>query len=619
MPILGQQEFVLGKWRVDPELNLIAADDSLVHLEPKVMAVLVCLAERAGEVVSKGQLMRAVWPDTFVSDQVLTHAVWQLRQVLGNGGNRSEIIETIPKKGYRLVCPVAPASVSVSADQPRSARPQRTVLFPALFFAVAVIALVALAVLRWSLRPGQRERPVQSLAILPLLNLTGDPSQEFLSDGVTEDLTTELARINPMSVVSRTSSMRYKGTQKTVKDIGRELSADALVEGSIQRTGERVRITIQLIQAANQRHLWANTYEGALDDVFGLEAQATRDLAREIKLKLSPVDDERLQRTRRVNPEAYEAYQKGVRATRIWDQPQLLEAVKYFEEATRKDPNYAPAYAQLGHTYGMLNFNSAVTPDDNAAKFRAFTQKALELDDHLAEAHINLGDIAFYGDWDWAKGETEFRRAVELDPGSVDAQEHYSLCLWALGRYKNADAEMRHALHLDPMSPRLNAELGSILRDEGDPQGAIQQYKNALELEPGYAAAFAGIGAVLEELGQDREAVAAYLRAASLQGEDPLAVKSLSDGFDAAGMRGYWASRLELLRSRAKRKPISPLTLASIYSHLARYDKALDSLDRAYHQHIPALVWIRSRKDWAPLRAHPRFRALLTTMRFPES
>ena len=468
----------------------------------------------------------------------------------------------------------------------------------------------------WRLGSRRRER-IESLAVLQLSNLTGDPGQDFFSDGVTEDLTTQLARMGRLRVVSRTSAMRYKGTQKPLVEIGRELSVDAFVEGAVQRTGGRVRITLQLIRASTDRHLWASTYEGAIADVLVLETQATRDIAREVELKLTAQNEERLGRTHRIDPEAYEAYLKGRRAARIWDRPHLLEAIEYFEEAVRKDPDYALAYAQLAHAYDMSSFITGLAPNENTLKFRVLTRKALELDDGLPEAHINLGCIRFYGDWEWSGGEAEYRHAVELDQGSVDAQEHYLLCLYALRRYDSAAQQARRALRLDPLSPRLNAELGDVLRDAGDPLAATRQYQKALDLEPGYAGAFAKLGSAYQELGRDQEAMAAYQRAASLDGEDPATIARLSEAFETGGMHGYWAARLEQLQAQARRETVPPLAFASTYVRLGQFDDALDWLDRAYRQHIPVLVFIYTKRDWAPLRTHPRFQALLKLMRFP--
>jgi TolB-like protein/DNA-binding winged helix-turn-helix (wHTH) protein len=609
--------FRFEDFELDATTGELSRDGQLVRLRPQQLHLLAVLLRHPGHVLSRDELKQALWSDrTFVEfEDSLNHAVIRLRQVLGDSAEEPRFIETVPKRGYRFIAAVE-SNPGEALSQPASHLSASRESARVALVVLASVALVGAALLFFRLESRRRER-IESLAVLQLLNLTGDPDQDFFSDGVTEDLTTQLARIGRLRVVSRTSAMRYKGTQKPLAEIGHELSVDAVVEGAVQRTGGRVRITLQLIRASSDRHVWANTYEGAIADVLALEARATRDIARQVELELSPRDEERLGRLQRVDPDAYEAYLKGRLAAKIWDRPHLVEAVGHFEEAVRKDPDYALAYAQLAHAYAMLQYIRGLAPDENVLRFRALTRKALELDDGLAEAHINLGDIRFYGDWEWSAGEAEFRHAVELDRGSVDAQEHYLLCLNALRRYHEAGEQARRALRLDPLSPRLNAWLGDLLRDEGDALAATRQYQKALDLEPGYASAFARLGSAYEELGRDQEAMAAYQRGASLDGEGPAVIARLSEAFEAGGMHGYWAARLERLQARARREPVSPLAFALAYVRLGQFDNAIDWLDRAHRQHVPMLVWIYTRRDWAPLRPHPRFQALLKLMRLP--
>lgn len=622
----AQTIFRFGEFVLDPASNELRNGGQPIRLQPQQLQLLLALLRKPGQIVSRAELHKALWGgETFVEfEDGLNHAIIRLRNALGDSAQAPRYIETVPRRGYRFIAPVettpspcTPALEHLDAESAPESR--RSSPSPrAAFAALALVGLLAFVLLGWRTRVLAHIDAVESLAVLPLVNLTGDPAKEFLSDGVTEDLTTELSRLNPLRVVSRTSTMRYKGARQSLTDIGRELAVDAVIEGAVQRAGGKIRITLQLIEARTDRHLWANTYEGRLEDLRGLEAEATRDVAHHISLKLTPQDEDRLRRARQVNPEAYEAYQKGRRAAADWTRPRLLEAVKYFEEAVQKDPNYALAYTQLAHAYGMLGFTQGFPPDEGTAKFRALTQKALELDEGLAEAHVNLGDIHFYGGWDWSGGVAEFQRAVQLDRGSADAQEHYAVSLWILGRYGDAARELQRALRLDPMSPRINAEVGNIVRDQGHSQAAIPHYLKAIELQPAYAAAINDLGTVYEELGRHQEAIAAYLRAASLSGADPATIKLFEETFASDGMHGYWARRLERLQAQAKRETVSPIAFASIYVRLGQYDDAMDWLERAYRQHVPALVWIRARRNWAPLRSNPRFQALLNMMKFPE-
>jgi TolB-like protein/DNA-binding winged helix-turn-helix (wHTH) protein/tetratricopeptide (TPR) repeat protein len=595
-----------------------------IRLQPQQLQLLAALVRQSRRIVSRSELHAALWPgQTFGEfEDGLNHAIIRLRGVLGDSAQNPHFIETVPRRGYRFIAPVeivaSPSTDSVLVPDSVGAQTARRVKRRLVLAASSVIVAAGCLIVGWDYAR-KHDTAIHSVAILPLNNLTGDAGQQMFCDGVTEDLTTQLARINPSRVASRTSTARYKGGTKTVGEIARELSVDAVVEGAVQNSGDGVRITVQLIHAASDRHVWADTYEGAAGDIPVIEARVTRDLARQMKLDLTPEYDRRLRRVRPVTPEAYEAYQKGIRAARIWDSPHLLEAVDHLELAVQKDPDYAVAYAQLGHAYAMLGMISGLPLDENTTKFRALTKKVLELDPDLAEAHINLGDIRFYGDWDWSAGEKEFRRAVELDPASADAQEHYAMCLWALAKYDLAAREMRRALLLDPTSPRITSELAGILHDQGQPEDAIQHYREALELEPAYAAAFAGLGAIYEELGRDREAIAMYLRAASLGGESPDRVLMLSRAFEAHGMHGFWTKRLQLLKRQAKGQPVSPLTLAAVYTRLGDADSAIEWLNRAHDQHLPSLVWIKASRRWEPLRSDSRFKSLLTTMNLPPS
>ena len=607
--------FRFGEFELDATTGELLRDGQRVRLRPQQLQLLAVLLRQPGHVVSRDELRQALWSEqTFVEfEDSLNHAIIRLRRVLGDSAEEPRFIETVPKRGYRFIAAAESRThPSHAASTPALARRSARVALVVL----ASVALAGTAMLVSRLDSRRRQR-IESLAVLPLLNLTGDAGQDFFSDGVTEDLTTQLARIGGLRVVSRTSAMCYQGTRKPLAEIGRELSVDAVVEGAVQRTGGRVRITLQLIGASTDRHLWATTYEGSVADVLVLETRATRDIAREVELKLTTKDEERLGRTHRVDPEAYEAYLKGRRAARIWDRPHLLEAMDHFEEAVRRDPDWALAYAQLAHAHDMIQFIRGLAPNEDTVKGLALTRKALELDDGLAEAHVDLGDIRFYGDWEWSAGEAEFRHAVELDPGSVDAQEHYLLCLQALRRFDDAARQASRTLRLDPLSPRLNAKLGDVLRDAGDPLAAIRQYQKALDLEPGYASAFARLGSTYQDLGRDQEAVAAYQRAAGLDGEGPAVIARLSEAFGTGGMHGYWAARLERLQGQARGETVSPLAFALIYVRLGRFDDALDWLDRAHRQHVSMLVWIYAGRDWAPLRDQPRFQALLKLMRFP--
>jgi TolB-like protein/tetratricopeptide (TPR) repeat protein len=505
------------------------------------------------------------------------------------------------------------------------AAPQRSALRRRWVLAAVAGLITLLAILAGLTVGSLRERlfgrggppRIEFIAVLPLANLSRDPEQEYFADGITEELITQLSQIRSLKVISRTSVMRYKEAKKPMPEIGRELKVDAVVEGSVQRSGSRVRITAQLIHAATDRHLWARSYERELKDMLALQDEVARAIAAEVRIELTPREHARLSRTRSVNPEAYEAYLKGrFFASTPRGRP---KGIQYLEEAVRKDPGYALAWAVLAEREGMMYYTQDL-PLSN--KVLTEMRRAVELDNTLAEAVVNIGDLKFCWNWDWTGGEAEFRRAVELDPGSVDAQYHYAGCLWMLGRKEAGLRQTERAHQLDPLSPSINNQLGGFLRAIGQHERAIEQYQKTIDLDPTDAAAYSGLGAVYEDLGRHEEAVAAYLKAESLSGRSPEAMKALQSTFRDGGIRALHSKlaqeRLERLKERAKQERVSPRAFAAVYAALGEKDQAFHWLEQAYQQRCPTLAWLKVQRQWDPLRSDPRFQDLLRRMNFPQ-
>jgi TolB-like protein/Tfp pilus assembly protein PilF len=458
---------------------------------------------------------------------------------------------------------------------------------------------------------------IESIAVLPLANLSGDPQQEYFSDGMTEELITNLAKISALKVISRTSVMQYKGVKKSLPQIARELNVDAVIEGSVFRSGDRVRITAQLIQAATDQHLWAETYDRDLRDILALQGEVAQAIANQIRIELTPQEQTRLASARPVNPEAYEAYLKGRHFSNTLTPQGQLKGIGCYEKAIQNDPNYALAYAKMAHCCATLYALEYPPSVENRQRALAAARKALELNDRLAEAHVVLADDIFYFDWQWSRGEAEFRRAVEMDPGSVDAVMHYAICLEVVGRYDEAIAVMERANQLDPLSPVVNTFLGGAMYAGHQDDRAIEQFRKTTELEPTDARAYGSLGDVYESLGRHEEAVAAYLKERSLSGDAAEGVQALRDAYRAGGIRGYWRKYLEHQRETAKREHVSPVTFASIYTHLGEKEQAVECLEKAYQQHTPALYQLKESRTWDSLRSEPRFQNLLRLMNFP--
>jgi serine/threonine-protein kinase len=487
------------------------------------------------------------------------------------------------------------------------------------------------------------------LAVLPIDNLSGDPEQEYFSDGLTEEMITQLGYLprDRLGVIARTSSMYYKGKNKRIDEIGRELGVDYVLEGSVRRAEDVVRVTAQLIQVSDQAPLWSETFEREFKDIFTVQKELAQRISQTLALELMPAAQAQLPRTRPVNSEAYDAYLKGrFHATR----GRYLQAAEHYQDAIRKDPDYALPYAALGHAHVMGVLFRDLPPEEGIQKHWDYTLKAAELEPGLAEVEVNFADSSFYANWDWSAGEAGFRRAYESDPGSEAVIAHYSFCLRALVRFDEAIEVLERALRLDPYSRQLNKSLVDSFIESHQYYRAIEQYQKMIEIEPQYAGNYHGLGRVFEGLGRSDEALEAYLQAGSLDGNSPDRLQALRDSYNAGGIRGYWRKRADLLvetaateevlpvsvamfyaragdkdqglawmeKSTETAQHVSPITMAANYALLGEADLAVAALEQAYEQRHFWLVYLRNDPRFDPLRDDPRFQDLVRRMNFPE-
>lgn len=509
--------FTIGNWTVSPEMNCLERAGQTHRLEPKIMQVLLALADHPGEVVSKEQLFRRVWPDTFVSDEVLTRSISELRKTFEDNPRESTYIQTIPKSGYRLVAPVIlPAETKNrgAADKPA----WKTWAFGIAATAALLVVGAFLYLYFRTYEQRQTAHPrVTSLAVLPLANLSGDAAQDYFADGMTDELTTRLSGISALRVISRTSAMRYKGTSKTPSEIARELNVDGLVAGSVIRSGDRVRISAQLIQATNGSNVWAESYERDLRDVLSLQADLARTIADQIKIQVTPQERTRLIAAPPINSEAHDSYLKGIYYWNKFTEPGMKRAVGYFEEAIALDSNYAPAYAGLAHAYHELAYYEP--PNEVMPKAKQAALRALQLDNTSAEAHAALGWIKTHYDWDWSGAEQEYRHAIEDNPGSGLAHGQYAIYLDAMGRFEESLQQHKIAVELDPLWLIERACLGDLFKNARQYDSAREQYQKALELDPNFAEAHAGLAEVYLQEGNFPEAIAHAKRSSELDAD----------------------------------------------------------------------------------------------------
>ncbi|HET9251004.1 MAG TPA: protein kinase [Candidatus Eisenbacteria bacterium] len=465
--------------------------------------------------------------------------------------------------------------------------------------------------------PASSPPPLRGLVVLPLENLSGDPEQEFFADGMTEELISGLAQIQALRVVSRTSAMRYKKTQKTLQEIGRELNVDTVVEGSVRRHADRVRITAQLIEIATDRHLWAKSYERDLKDVLALQGEVAHAIAQGIKGKLTPEEEARLAHAHTVDPKAYESYLKGRHHWNKRTDESLLRSLEYFREAVEVDPTWATAHVGLADAYNVMGFYGTLPPGDTFPKAKTAAMAALRLDPDLAEAYSDLGYVQHYHEWDWEASERSFQKAVALNEKNAYIHLFYTNMLAAIGRVEDSIREVERAYELDPHSMIINTARGWVRLYARDLDGAVDCMRRIIELEPDFSTARAWVSAVHDARGEHDLALAEATRAAELTARGPWSLTGLGRAYAGLGRRSEAEAILAEMQELATRRYVSPYDLALVAESIGEADQALDMLERAHANRANMLVLLRVDPRWDRLRSHPRFEDLVRRMAFP--
>ncbi len=611
-----------------------------IKLQELPFRILILLLERRGELVTREELRQKLWPEgTFVDfEHGLNTAIMKLRAALDDSADNPRFIETVARRGYRFIAPVtdgsgqaltatAPAASSLTdAEAAAQVAPRagvrgrvRLLLFTGLGLAMLLAVLTGLNVGDWHGRLWPKPGPpaIRAIAVLPLQNLSGDPAQEYFSDGMTDALITDLAKIGSLRVIARTSVMHYKSTTKTAAQIARELGVDAVVEGSVVRAGDKVRVTAQLIEAARDQHLWAESYERDLRDIIAVQDEVSQAIARQIHAKLTPQEQMRPGRARPVQPEAYEAYLKGRYFWNKRTEEGLRKSVEYYQQAVQKDPGVALAYAGLAETYctGTLFDYFPAKEALPAAKLAAV--KALEIDDTLAEAHTALARVRGGYEWDWVGADKEYQRALELNPNLAWPHDAYAQFLARQGRHAQAQAEIRRAQELDPLSPLMYTHAGNVFYYARQYDQAISQMRRALELDPNFAFAHRRLWLAYERKGQYQEAVAEHLRALALEGQRESEIAGLRNSFATAGIRGYWTKVLDSYKQHYKEGGGSAYRIATFYARLGDKSQAFQWLGRAFEERAIHLVELKENPVFDDLRSDPRFADLLRRLNFP--
>jgi len=596
-------------------------DGEVVKLTPKAFDTLLVLVEQRGKTIEKDELLKTVWAGTIVEENNLNQSITALRKSLGDSRQESQFIATIPGVGYRFVADVQVVNEPAPAE-PEPIKTDRRPLFRyALMLLIPIVlAAVGYAVLSRKKSPPAPSPSVSSIMVLPLDNLSGDGGQEYFADGVTDALIGDLAKVPGLQVISRTSSMHYKGTKKSLPEIAREIKVDAIVEGSVQRSGDRVVIRAQLIHAATDRHLWVQTYERSMRDVLDVQSEIAQTIARQVQIQMTPADQARLANRHSVPPKAFDEYLQG--RFLYWNkrtEENLHKAIAHFQNAIKEDPNYALAHVGLADCYNALGVVQigALPPTEARRLAEETAKKALALDPTLAEAHTALGYANHYN-WNWTAAETDFKRAIELNPSYANAHNFYASFLMSRGRVDESIASSTRARELDPFSLSISAQRGFLLENARRYGEAIEQLRSIIAMDPNNYQSHWFLGHTYALNKQFDEGVAASRKAVELSERAPGALGMLGLVYALAGQRDEANKILNELLELNKRRYVTPAAVANVYIGLGNKDQAFVWLEKAFQERSNYLAYLKVFPVLDPLRSDPRFTDLVHRVGLPD-
>jgi TolB-like protein/DNA-binding winged helix-turn-helix (wHTH) protein/Tfp pilus assembly protein PilF len=621
--------YQFGQFELDLRGYELKRGGQPLRLEKIPMELLIFLVEHHGELVTREQIIERLWGKRVFLDteQGINTAIRKIRQALQDEAEKPQFLETVVGKGYRFVGNVktkARESPPSREDLPLPPGSQATPSRPRrlwLFGTVTVLVVSGAVLLAVWLRIGKATKPgitasFHSIAVLPLENLSGDPSQEYFADGITDALITQLAKLHGLRVISRTSIMQYKSLRKPLPDIARDLSVDAVVEGSVSRAGNRVRVTAQLVDAHADRHLWAEEYDRDLRDVLSLQSELARDIAEQVRANLSSEEQSLMARVGTVEPAAYESYLRG---RSFWNQRTpggLKQSIIHFQHAIELDPRYAEAYSGLADAYTALGYTSYWVPKDSFPKARELANKALQIDPGLAEARASLAYVKLYYDWDWRGGEEEFQSAIAVNPNYATAHHWYSVLLTARGRHEEALSEIDRAHELDPLSVPINTDIGFELYYARRYDEAITQLRSVLQTSPKFSLAHLWLGRAYEQKGMYPEAIAEFEQAGTALKDWPVIIAAAGHAFARWGHKSDATAALRRMNELTKEEYVTPYGVALIFAGLNDKEQAIRWLQNAYEDRSHWLVWLNSDPRFDNVRSDPRFKELLQRMKF---
>jgi TolB-like protein/DNA-binding winged helix-turn-helix (wHTH) protein/Flp pilus assembly protein TadD len=626
-----------GVFELDLNTGELRKSGRAVRLRPQAAKVLGILASRPGQLVTREDLQGQLWgQETFVDfEHSINLCIREIRTALSDDAATPRYVETLPRQGYRFIAPIHdsdrsakdPAvdlqgSAPANGTTPIILAPRRSYWPLALLGALVALAIAIVAAVtnpgEWRARLfGGAAGPVHAIAVLPLQNLTGDSAQDYFADGMTEALTTDLARMESLQVISRTSTMQYKAAKKSLPTIARELNADAVVEGSVQRAGNRVRVTAQLVRAADDRHLWAETYERDFRDILALQDDVASAIAKQVESRLGGPQPQPLAKAQAISPEAYETYLK---ANYYLDQFDLQKSIEYYNQAIKLDSNFAPAYAHMARAYFFLAFFGTVSPKEGWGKVKEAAALAVEKDEHLPEGHGALGLAKLHYDWDFVGAEREFKRGLELNPNNADIRHDYAHYLMAMGRVVESEAESKRALALDPMGDALNSCLCWHSFAARDYDQSVRLAQKFLTSQPDDPWELTILGWDYQQKRMPEQAVAKFRKAVEGTKDTPFNsfyLAALGHGYALAGNRPEAEKVLQTLSDRGKKSYVSPFDLAVIHAGLGEKDEAFTLLEKSIAERSTFLVYTKWEPRLDPLRSDPRFTQILRRIGLP--
>jgi DNA-binding winged helix-turn-helix (wHTH) protein/TolB-like protein len=637
--------YEFGAFRVDAGQGLLTREGQVVPLAPKAFDILLVLVESGGLVIAKEELMTRVWPDSFVEETNISRNIFTLRQALGD-----QCIETVPKRGYRFVAPVSQPSIEdgealileersrsrivvqeeqdlQESDEPRlvlestgalsvTPLPRRSVVSrrQLAVAGVAVIAVAAAYYFRTRLQP--TFAPIRSIAVLPFKPIEASNRDESLELGMADTLITKLGSLRQILVRSTGSVRKFSDLGQDPVSAGRELTVDAVLDGSVQRSGDRIRVTARLTRVDDGASLWSEQFDEKYTDIFALQDSVSRKVASALSLKLTGVEQKVLAKHYTENAEAYKLYVQGRFYWNKFTEAGLKKSIEYYNQALENDPKYALAYSGLSSAYSVLGLNY-LPASETFPQAKECAQKALDLDESLAPAHESMGAVKIFGDWDWEGAQKHLKRAMEIEPNYAEPHQLYAHCLGVMGRVDEALSEMRRAHELDPLSVVINRDLGRTYLFAHQYDDAFRHSQDVVNLDPSSARDHSLLARLYEATGSYDKAIDEYLKADALS-QTAETVAALRGAWAASGWKGYWEKRLEIANERAKHAYVPAEEIAEIYARLGQKDSAIVWVQKACEMRSMNPYYLKLDPMYDPLRSDPRFGALLNRMGFSQ-